>query len=343
MKPRVLVLLTGGTIGMAASADGYRPMTGFAQLLEQEFTRRDTSSLLDFDVVELGELIDSANLVPAHWREIAGELIARWDDYAGFVVLHGTDTMADSASALSFMLRGMDKPVIFTGSQIPLVEPRSDARENLQTALMLAAGPNSPLREVCLYFNRRLLRGNRSRKMKSSSFDAFDSPNFPHLAAVGIDIAFHHERLLPQTTRDFSQPLFDPEAVAVLSIYPGMTGRIVEVVSDHPTLRGLVLHTYGVGNAPDANLGLMKALARAVENGVVILNVTQCPTGCVSQGDYATGDALRRIGVVGGGDMTPEAAFAKLHYLLARERDHAIVRQQLAQSLCGELTVSTIG
>lgn len=326
---------------MAASADGYRPTAGFGQMLKQRFGGGDTvpamPAMPDFDVVEFAELIDSANLRPSHWTQMAGELLARWEAYDGFVVLHGTDTMAYSASALSFMLRGLDKPVVFTGSQIPWIEPRSDAPENLQTALLLAAF--SPLREVVLYFNRRLLRGNRSRKLKSSSFDAFDSPNYPHLATIGIDIAFAHDRLLPASARDFSQPVFDPEAVTMLAVYPGLPSRLVDAVTASPALRGLILTTYGVGNAPDGDTALMSAIGRAVERGVVVLNVTQCPTGCVSQGDYATGAALNRIGVVGGGDMTPEAAFAKLHCLLARETDVATVRAQLAQSLCGELTV----
>jgi L-asparaginase len=289
-----------------------------------------------FDVVELDELIDSANLQPAHWVAIANALIARWDDYAGFVVLHGTDTMAWTASALSFMLRGLDKPVILTGAQIPLVEPRSDAPDNLSTALTLAA--SYPIREVCVYFNRRLLRGNRSRKLRSTGFDAFDSPNWPHLADVGIQIMLHRDRLLPATARDFLVPAFDREAVAVLPVWPGMPARVVDALLDGPAVRGLIQRSYGVGNVPDADAALMDALARAVARGVVVLNTTQCVSGAVDQGAYATGAALNRIGVVPGADMTLEAAFAKLHFLIAGGAAPDAIRATLGQSLSGELS-----
>jgi L-asparaginase len=334
MKPRVLVLHTGGTIGMGASPDGYRPMAGFGEVLARQ--RYAQAALPAFDVVELDTLIDSANLQPAHWGAIAQALLARWDDYTGFVVLHGTDTMAWSASALSFMLRGADKPVILTGAQIPLVAPRSDAPENLQTALLLAAG--YPIREVCVYFSRRLLRGNRASKLKSTAFDAFDSPNWPHLAEVGIDIALNREALLPASARDFVVPAFDAEAVAVLAVYPGISARVVEAVLDSRALRALVLRTYGVGNAPDADPRLMDALARAVGRGIVVVNTTQCASGGVDQGSYATGASLARIGVVPGADMTLEAAFAKLHFLIATGAAPDAARAIIGQSLSGELS-----
>lgn len=334
MKARVLILHTGGTIGMCASPDGYLTMAGFGAVIERALRAPAAAPLPAFDVVEHAQLIDSANLRPTHWSAIANDLLARWDDYDGVVVLHGTDTMAWTASALSFMLRGADKPVILTGAQIPFGEPRSDAMQNLHTALMLAAG--GQIREVCVYFNHRLLRGNRSRKLKSTAFDAFDSPNWPHLADVGIAIDIHRESLLPTTARAFKVPIFDPEAVAVLPIYPGVSARIVDAMLDSPAVRGLILRSYGVGNAPDADPLLMDALARAVARGVVVLNTTQCVSGAVEQGAYATGAALNRIGVVPGTDLTLEAAFAKLHFLLATEPDAAVVRERLGQNLCGE-------
>lgn len=239
----------------------------------------------------------------------------RWADFDGFVVLHGTDTIAYTASALSFMLRGTDKPVILTGSQIPLVAPRSDATENLQASILLAACAS--IREVCVYFGRRLLRGNRCSKLKSSAFDAFDSPNDPWLAEVGIDIDVHCDRLLPQGSRAFTVPAFDAQEVVVLQIYPGIPARVVEAVLGSQAVRGLILRCYGVGNAPDADPQWMVVLAAAVARGIAAVNTTQCPTGSVAQGAYATGTTLGRIGVVPGGDMTLEAAFAKLHVLLA--------------------------
>lgn len=333
MKARVLVLHTGGTIGMARGPDGYHPMPGFGAVLRRQL--EGVSGLPAFDLVELSQPIDSANLQPGHWKSIASELVTRWDDYRGFVVLHGTDTMAWTASALSFMLRGADRPVILTGAQIPLVEPRSDALTNVQAALALAAG--LPVGEVCVFFGRRLLRGNRSTKVSSTALDAFDAPNAAPLAETGIDIALHPERLLPVTPRDFCLPDFDPRAVAVLTIYPGMAARVVDAVLDDPALRGLVLCSYGAGNIPDAEPGLLKALAHAVARGVVVVNRTQCATGPVLQGAYATGAALNRIGVVPAADMTLEAAFAKLHVLLAIHTDPDVVRARFATSLCGEM------
>jgi len=244
--------------------------------------------------------------------------------------------MAYSASALSFMLRGADKPVIFTGAQIPLGEPDSDALANLLGALMLAG--RQRIQEVCLYFGGRLLRGNRSTKLASEAFDAFDSPNYPQLADVGEDVALHADALLTPPPRTFVVPQFDAEAVAVLSVYPGISARIVDAIADSPRVRGLVLRTYGVGNVPDAHITFIDSLARTIERGIVVLNTTQCVRGRVIPGTYATGAALDRIGVLPGGDMTLEAAFAKLHFVLASTADADVVRRALGESLCGEMS-----
>ncbi len=336
MGRRVLVLHTGGTIGMEPTQDGLRPMAGFGIVLHGHLGARSAVALPEWDIVELDSLIDSANLQPGHWRRIATALLERWDDYDGFVVLHGTDTMAWTASALSFMLRGTDKPVILTGAQIPLAEPRSDALENLETALLFAADPG--IREVGLCFGRRLFRGNRSSKLKTSSFDAFGSPNYPPLAEVGIGVTLHRERLLVQRERDFVVPHFDPEAVAVLTVHPGLSARIVAAVVDDPAVRGLVLRSYGVGNVPDADPRLIEVLADAVARGVVVVNTSQCAVGGVAQGTYATGAVLTRIGVVPGGDMTLEAAFAKLHFLIARGDSPQAMGELLGRSLSGEVS-----
>lgn len=336
MGGRVLVLHTGGTIGMEASPDGFRPMPGFGERLAGELPARAGGAVPAFDVVQLDALIDSANLQPEHWATIARALLDRWDDYAGFVVLHGTDTMAWTASALSFMLRGADKPVILTGAQIPLLAPRSDAVANLHTALLLAA--EAAVREVCVFFDRQLLRGNRSRKLKSSAFDAFGSPNCPPLGVAGMDLVLHPERFLPARARQFIVPRFDPDAVAVLTIHPGVRARALDALLDSPAVRGLVLRSYGVGNVPDADQALMAGLARAVGRGVVVVNTTQCESGGVAQGAYATGAALNRIGVLSAGDMSLEAAFAKLHFLLATETDVETVKTLFGEPLCGEMS-----
>lgn len=336
MTSRVLILHTGGTIGMTQSPDGYRPLAGFNHVLQRLLAAQGDARLPECDVVEMAELIDSANLQPSHWSAIAGELVARWDAYDAFVVLHGTDTMAYSTSALSFMLRGPGKPVVFTGAQIPLEEPGTDALRNLLGALLVAGECRIP--EICLYFDGRLLRGNRSSKLKSEGFDAFDSPNYPHLADVAEHVHLRADALLPRGPRQFAIPEFDPEAVVVLPVYPGISARVVDALLGSPAVRGLILRTYGVGNPPDAQHGFMASLERAVARGVVVLNTTQCPTGSVIQGTYATGAALNRIGVVAGGDLTLEAAFAKLHFLLASEPDPGLVRAALPRSLCGELS-----
>jgi L-asparaginase len=337
MKRRILILHTGGTIGMEATPGGLTPMAGFGALLKRRLGETASATPLpDCDIVELDRLIDSANLQPAQWPVIAGELIRRWEAYDGFVVLHGTDTMAWTASALSFMLRGADKPVILTGAQIPLTAPRSDALENLEMALILAA--QHPIREVGLCFGRKLLRGNRSRKIATDRFDAFDSPNYPAIAEAGIKIVLHRGLLLAAEPQAFFLPEhFEPEAVTVLTIHPGLSPRVVEVALSSPNLRGVVLRSYGVGNVPEADARLLTALGAAVARGVTVVNTTQCVIGAVAQDTYATGAALARIGVVSGGDMTLEAAFAKLHVLTAEGLAPEDIRARMAQPLSGEM------
>lgn len=340
MKRKILILYAGGTIGMQASEHGYVPVSGFEQLLRDQLRAGATQQLPDFEVQELDQLIDSSNLQPAHWSELSERLISQWRDYDGFIILHGTDTMAYSASALSFILQGIDKPVIVTGSQIPLSELRNDAQDNLITALILAG--NYDIAEVCIYFNGRLLRGNRSSKLKSTGFDAFDTPNYPWLAQVGIHIDLHPNLLQASGSPDFIEsgyqvPEFNPDAVVVLPVYPGLSARVAEDMLNHSDVKGLILLSYGVGNPPDANAGLMSTLERAVQSGVTVLNVTQCLQGRVSQGAYATGATLNRIGVVPGSDLTLEAAFTKLHYLIATQPAEAIAGL-MQQSLCGELS-----
>ncbi|MFC6671520.1 type I asparaginase [Marinobacterium aestuariivivens] len=336
MSRRILILYTGGTIGMLSTGDGYVPMPGFHDRLLQQLDSRATGQLPAYDLIEYGHLIDSANLVPAHWQRIARTLAEHWAQYDGFVVLHGTDTMAYSASALSFMLPGLDKPVILTGSQIPLAELRNDALDNLITALLLAG--NCDIAEVCVCFNGRLLRGNRSRKVRSDGFDAFDSPNFPWLGRVGIDIELQTHRLLPPSEPRFEIPDFDPAAVVMIPVFPGIPADLIETVLQRPGIRGLVLQTYGVGNPPDADRALIAALERATAGGIAILNISQCQQGAVSQGTYATGATLNRIGVIPGADITPEAAFAKLQVLTGLGLAGDPLREALGRPLRGECT-----
>ncbi|WP_428034108.1 asparaginase [Amphritea sp.] len=334
MKRKILIIYAGGTIGMQASANGYVPVAGFEQQLRAQLSGPGDAQLPAFEVLELEQLIDSSNLQPHHWTVLGGIIRAHWSQYDGFILLHGTDTMAYTASMLSFMLQGMDKPVIVTGSQIPLAQLRNDARDNLLTSMMFVAAYDIP--EVCICFNGRLLRGNRASKLKSSALDAFDSPNYAWLGEAGIHIELHAERLLRHGRSDFNVPDFNPDALVVLPIYPGISAGIVRDLLSRPVVKGVVLHTYGAGNPPDANGELMAELENAVRRGVIIVNVTQCLQGQVSQGAYATGATLNRIGVIPGSDLTLEAAFTKLHFLLATQSADR-VKELMLQSLCGEM------
>jgi L-asparaginase len=328
---RVAILHTGGTIGMRRTAAGYAPEPGYlAGLLDALPELRRAA---DYTLVEHEPLLDSANFRPRDWLRIAREIVARAEDHDGFVVLHGTDTMAYTASALAFMLRGLGRPVVLTGSQIPLCELRTDARENLLTALLLAAA-DEPIPEVGLYFGSRLLRGCRAVKVSAKGFDAFDSPNFPPLAVAGIDVDVAWELV-----RRDDGPVALPErldaVVGALRLFPGLSAELVRNALREP-LQGLVLEAFGAGNAPGDDPELLEAMAGASARGVVIVGITQCLRGSVDLGAYATGSALARAGVVAGADLTLEAAVAKLVYLLSTEPARA--RELMARSLCGELT-----
>ena len=343
MTPRVLILYTGGTIGMEPSDEGYRPMEAFSDVLRNALASKKgraggAGCVPDFDVLELANPIDSANLEPALWTLMAQTLQAHWAQYTGFVVLHGTDTLAWTASALSFMLRGTDKPVILTGAQIPLAQARSDGFANLEAALALAALPT--LREVAVFFGRQLYRGNRCVKVSSASFNAFSSPNYPALAESAIALQLASDALLPASASEFKLPVFGKEAVVIAHIYPGISGRVLESMVAPLQTRGLLLRSYGAGNVPDADPEFMAALGRIVARGVTVVNTTQCLAGGVSQGAYQTSAALTQMGVVAGGDMTLEAAFAKLHFLLATEADPLQVRALFSVPLAGELTIA---
>jgi len=337
VTPRILVVYSGGTIGMVSSADGYVPAAGFQDRLQSRLASRQ-SQLPGFDLVELDRLIDSANLVPGDWAGIARVLVSAWEDYDGFVVLHGTDTMAYTASALSYLLAGCNKPVILTGAQIPLGHPRTDALDNIITSLLMAATP--AISEVCICFHGRLLRGNRARKLKTAELDAFDSPNLPWLGQAGTGIELRHDLLLPAGCPDFRIPEFQPSAVAVLPLFPGIDGTLAEAMLSRPGLRALILQSYGAGNAPDTNAGLIAAMGQGIAAGITLVNLSQCPYGAVSQGAYATGSALAALGVLPGADLTPEAAFAKLHWLIASGASGQELRNGFMNPRAGDLTLS---
>ena len=332
----VLVLYAGGTIGMEPTAAGYQPMQGFEAFLQSQMASRTGHLIPKFDFISFDKLIDSSNLLPSDWTNIGHALLSNWDKYDGFILLHGTDTMAYTASMLSFMLQGCDKPVIVTGSQIPMVETRNDAVDNLISSLILARTPY--VTEVCIYFNGLLVRGNRATKISSQDLAAFDSPNYPRIAKVGIKVSLKKSLLLPAGKPSFLIPTFDSSAVAIAHTYPGMQAHALEALLQNKSLKGLILCTYGAGNPPAGNKGVMTALKLANDKGICIVNISQCLKGGVTQGAYATGSALGKLGVLSGNDMTLEAAFTKLHFLLASGIATEQVKQQMMISLCGETT-----
>jgi L-asparaginase len=338
VKRRVYVAYTGGTFGMVPTADGLRPGHGLAQALQSRLPPPGSGGLPHWDLHEYPRLIDSAEAQPLDWHRIAADIAARYDDYDGFVVVHGTDTMAYTASALSFALAGLRKPVVVTGAQIPLALPRSDAPGNLAAALQVAGGP--PLPEVTLCFGSRLLRGNRATKVSAEAFDAFDSPNHPPLGRLGIGVAVDWPRVRPMPAREAFEVL-PPSSreVLLLRLHPGLSVALLERLLA-PPVAALVLQGYGAGNAPVGLPGFVDALAAARARGVVVVNVSQCAHGRVDPGLYATGSGLAAAGVVGGHDMTAEAALTRLHHLLALGLEPDEIRRRLREPCCGEFTPS---
>ncbi|MCU0355411.1 MAG: asparaginase [Cytophagales bacterium] len=312
------MIYTGGTLGMTYDAAGQLRPFDFAQILDNlpELDRL----AFTLSVIALEPPIDSSNVTPTHWLQWANLIAEHYDSHDGFVILHGTDTMAYSASALSFLLDGLAKPVVFTGAQLPIGSIRTDARENLITALEIASARdavgNPLVPEVCIYFHSRLLRGNRAKKVESTQFDAFYSENYPPLAEAGVTIEYRPALISPYTSgRTLRiQPRLD-DRVAVLRLFPGLSRPVVESLLHTSGLRAVVLETYGSGNAPTTGW-FTDCIAAAIRNGLVVFNVSQCMGGRVVQGRYATSRHLLDIGVRSGADITTEAAVTKLMYLL---------------------------
>ncbi|CAH0533851.1 L-asparaginase 1 [Vibrio stylophorae] len=336
-RKHIYIAYTGGTIGMVRSDHGYVPRAGYMekQLADMpEFHRPDMPR---FTLHEYAPLIDSSDMTPQDWQRIANDIYAHYDQYDGFVILHGTDTMAYTASSLSFMFENLDKPIIITGSQIPIGELRSDGQSNLLNALHIAA--NYPINEVTLFFNNKLFRGNRSTKAHADGFDAFDAPNMAPLLEAGIQIQLQRgTEINKKPAGDLILHQITPQPVGMVMLYPGISAEVIRNFLRQP-VNALVLLTFGVGNAPQ-NQELLELLTEASSRGVVVVNLTQCFSGRVNMGGYATGCALADAGVISGHDMTPEAALAKLHYLLSQPIDVEQVRQLMQQDLRGELVAN---
>ena len=344
-KARILIIYTGGTIGMVEDpATGTLKPFNFDHLIDNV----PRIKKLDYEIsnIQFDPPIDSSDMNPAHWQEIARSIADNYDAYDGFVVLHGTDTMAYTASALSFMLENLNKPVIITGSQLPMCEVRTDGEENLITALQIAAATNGDSRrpkpmiqEVAILFENYLWRGNRSTKMSADNFNAFKSNNYPKLAQIGLGIHFNEEALwrLP-FTRQLNLRCGMDTAVTFIDVFPGISADALRYQLAMPGVKGIVLKTYGAGNGPTAQW-FTDAIAEAVSRGIVILNVTQCPNGGVHDRRYYAGDRLASAGVISGHDITSEAAITKMMFLFGQNLTSQQVKRELQTSLCGEMTV----
>ena len=337
-KSRVLIVYTGGTFGMTYDKDGVLIPFDFSLILEHLPTLKNLA--LELTVISFEKPIDSSNMEPEHWQVLGRIIYENYIGHDGFVVLHGTDTMAYTASALSFMLEGLSKPVIFTGAQLPITEPRSDARENLITALELAsarAEGKAIVPEVCIYFDYELLRGNRSKKVESMQFDAFDSGNYPPLAKAGVKIDYNFSVIRsPQHQALTLRSKIDPN-ISILKLFPGIPFSTVDAILQTNGLKAVILETYGSGNAPTSG-GLVQSLRKAIDRGIIVLNISQCSGGMVTQGRYETSKELQQIGVIGGADMTTEAAVTKLMLLLG-EYGVNRTRELISVSLAGELSL----
>ena len=332
---KVLIIHTGGTIGMKKTDNGYAPVAGFLREALEGIPDLKKAGMPSWELLELPSILDSSNVGVREWNEIAKMIYDSYGDYDGYVILHGTDTMAYTASALSFILENNDKPIILTGSQIPLCELRSDGVDNIVTSLIIAA--EGVVREICLFFGSRLLRGNRATKMSADGLRAFDSPNYPHLADVGISIRYNRSAIAKPLGKKIKYNPFSDVPIGVIKVFPGVQFALFEPIMTDK-LSGIVLEGFGTGNIPDRKGELLPIVKRAFDAGVVVVVCSQCPQGAVSLGAYETSTPLKRAGAISGSDMTTEAAVAKLYHLRSSNVPDEQIQSFMLRNISGELT-----
>ncbi len=343
MKSSILLIYTGGTIGMKQDpVSGALKPFNFNQILEEVPELRKFGCKIDS--ISFDPPIDSSDVQIEFWIEIADIIEKNYSDYDGFVVLHGTDTMSFSASALSFMFENLSKPVIFTGSQLPIGMLRTDGKENLISSIEIAAAKDSSgkamVPEVCIYFESQLYRGNRTTKYNAENFRAFRSANFPVLADIGIHIRYNESLIIRADKVKRLRIHKNLEtSVSILKIFPGIGEEFVKSFLSIKGIKAIILETYGSGNAPTSEW-FIDALREAIERDIIILNVTQCHAGKVDMEAYATGIRLKEIGVVNGFDSTTEAALTKLFFLLGQENETQVIKKRLSENLRGEITIN---